>query len=395
MFSKRATWDLQPNALSAALAARRQRGEPVVDLMESNPTRAGLSYPDDLWRALGQVEASVYRPQPLGLPSAREAVAGYYGERGPGVPAERILLTASTSEAYAYLIKLLADPGDQILVPRPSYPLFEYLGGLEGVQVGTYPLRYGPPCYGTRQSGVERWHIDADRLAAAVGPRTRAVIAVNPNNPTGSYVTAHERACLEDLALDCGFALIADEVFGDYPLAAATGSRPSFANDARALSFTLSGLSKVLGLPQLKLGWVAVAGPEGGVTEALSRLEVISDTYLSVATPVQEALPELLVHRPAIQAAIEARLQGNLRELRGKTADRDHVEVLECEGGWYAVLRVQADAERLAVELLKRDGVLVHPGSFYDFPPGEFVVVSLLSRNLTEGVDQLLTRLPR
>ncbi|MFH1566730.1 MAG: pyridoxal phosphate-dependent aminotransferase, partial [Gemmatimonadota bacterium] len=287
MLSKRTSWDLEPNPLAAALEARRRRGAPILDLMLSNPTQAGLAYPDGLWQALRRAEASAYRPEPLGRPSARAAVRSYYGEKGTIVAAERVLLTASTSEAYAFLFKLLADPGDEVLVPRPSYPLFEFLAGLEGVAARTYPLRY--------RAG--RWETDLDQLAAAITDRSRAIVVVSPNNPTGNSVRPEERAALEDLAAECGLALIADEVFADYPLEAGPGEAASFASGSRVLTFALSGLSKVLGLPQLKLGWMVVDGPADAARDALARLEVIADTYLSVATPVQEALPELLSHR--------------------------------------------------------------------------------------------------
>lgn len=383
MFSDRTSWDLSPNALTAALEKRRRQGRPVLDLMVSNPTCAGLNHLQGIDLTPPGTSSRVYRPEALGLPAARQAVSDYYRERGLDVAAHRLLLTASTSEAYAYLFKLLADPGDEILVPRPSYPLFQYLGELEGVRVGTYPLRYGE----------DGWRVDVDRLGAAVGPRTRALVVVSPNNPTGSYITPAERAALEGVALDCGLALIADEVFADYPLEAPERGGPSLATDSRVLTFALSGLSKVLGLPQLKLSWLAVDGPEAEAADALSRLEVIADTYLSVGTPVQEALPRLLGHRIPIQTAIAARLRANLSLLRERAAGCQAVEVLRCEGGWYAVLRIETDAEELALRLLEGAGVLVHPGAFYDFPPGEFLVVSLLSQRLAEGVERVLALL--
>lgn len=382
MFSKRSAWELQANPLSQALAARQESGLPVLDLTLANPTRAGLQYPTQLQTILAGADTSVYAPEPLGLLSARQAVAGYYAERGQAVGAEDLLLTCSTSEAYALLFKLLADPGDQVLVPEPSYPLFAFLAGLESVETRPYPLRYR-----------EGWEIDLDQLAAALTPRTRAIVLVHPNNPTGSLVNAGERALLEELALERNLALIADEVFGDY-LWEDQPQVPSFAGPARALTFVLSGLSKVLGLPQLKLGWMTVQG--AGAAEARARLEVIADTYLSVGTPVQQALPRLLELRPAIQAQIRQRVGTNHRWLQERLAQFPRARLLRGEGGWYAVLETNGeDEEELVLELLRQEGVLVHPGYFFDFPGAGFLVLSLLTPTqvLQEGIELLLKRI--
>lgn len=384
MFSKRSAWELQANPLSQALAARRQAGLPVLDLTLSNPTRAGLQYPPQLQAILAEADASIYAPEPLGLLSARQAVAGYYAGRGLAVAAEDLILTCSTSEAYALLFKLLADPGDQVLVPQPSYPLFEFLAGLEGVETQPYPLRY-----------QEGWEIDLDLLAAALTPRTQAIVLVHPNNPTGSLVSAGERALLEELALERGLALIVDEVFGDY-LWEESPQVPSFAGPARALTFVLSGLSKVLGLPQLKLGWIAVQG--AGAAEARARLEVIADTYLSVASPVQQALPRLLELRRAIQAQIRQRVDANRRWLQERLAQFAQARLLRAEGGWYAVLETsKEDEEGLVLELLREEGVLVHPGYFFDFPGAGLLVLSLLTppQVFQEGVELILGRLAK
>lgn len=384
MFSKRSTWELQPNPLSQALAARTQAGLPVLDLTLANPTQAGLRYPPQLQAILAGADASVYTPDPLGLLAARQAVSGYYAARGQAVAAEELILTCSTSEAYALLFKLLADPGDEVLVPQPSYPLFEFLAGLESVQTRPYPLRYR-----------EGWQLDLDRLAAALTPRTRAIVLVHPNNPTGSLVGAGERALLEELALERGLALIADEVFGDY-LWEENPPVPSFAGPARALTLVLSGLSKVLGLPQLKLGWMAVQG--AGAAEARARLEIIADTYLSVATPVQQALPHLLELRPAIQAQIQERVKDNRRWLAGQLARCPEARLLAAQGGWYAVLDTGVqDEEELVLDLLRQEGVLVHPGFFFDFPTEGMLVLSLLTppQVLQQGVELLLGQLAK
>lgn len=310
--------------------------------------------------------------------SARQAVAGYYAQRGQQVRPEELLLTASTSEAYAFLFKLLADPGDQVLVPRPSYPLFEFLAGLESVETRPYPLRYR-----------EGWEIDLDHLAAALTPRTRAIVLVHPNNPTGSLVSPGERALLEELALERGLALIVDEVFGDYLWE--EPQLPSFAGQARALTFVLSGLSKVLGLPQLKLGWMAMQG--AGAAEARARLEIIADTYLSVATPVQQALPQLLALRPAIQRQIRQRVQDNHRWLQERLERISGVRLLRAAGGWYTVLELAGgDEDALVLGLLREQGALVHPGYFFDFAGPGFLVLSLLTPavEMHQGAEQLV-----
>lgn len=385
MFSNRTSWELHPNPLAQALEQRKKAGLAVLDLTLSNPTQAGLRYPPQLAEILARADASTYDPQPLGLPPARQAVARYYAARGLAVQPEEVLLTCGTSEAYAFLFKLLADSQDQVLVPQPSYPLFEFLAGLEGVETRSYPLRYR-----------DGWEIDLDLLAAALGPKTRAIVLVHPNNPTGSFVKRGERQALEELALERGLALIADEVFGDYAWEADAQRVESFAGEGRPLTFVLSGLSKVLGLPQLKLGWMAVQG--AGAKAALARLELIADTYLSVHTQVQRALPQLLEQRGAIQGQLQQRVQENHRWLAGQLAGAEDLSLLRCEGGWYAVLELGGkDEEALVLELLRQEGVLLHPGYFFDFPCQGFVVLSLLVEPpvLREGVEKLLDRLEK
>lgn len=365
MFSSRLRWDLEPNALARLLARKRAGGVRILDLTESNPTAAGIPYPaEEILSALADDRSLVYEPSPRGLPAAREAVARYYTQRGLAVSPDRILLTASTSEAYAYVFKLLADPGDEILVPRPSYPLFEYLASLEGLRTAQYPLVYH-----------DGWFLDRDAMAAAVTPRTRAIVLVNPNNPTGSFLRREELDWLERMNLP----LVCDEVFADYTFGPDAARVETLVNVER--TFCLSGLSKVAGLPQMKLGWI-VAGPA-----AMEGLELIADTYLSAGTPVQHALGRLLAAGEPVRAAITARVRENLSVLR-KT-----FEPLAVEGGWYATLRVPRirGEEEWALELLDRHNVLVQPGFFYDFGQEAFLVLSLLPPRETfrAGVERL------
>jgi alanine-synthesizing transaminase len=342
------------NALSQALAARLAAGLPVIDLTESNPTRVGLAPP-----LVSLPPSPFYDPEPRGLLPAREAVAAVHG-----VSAQQVLLTASTSEAYAFLFKLLCDPGDEVLVPEPSYPLFGFLTALEAVRAVPYRLRYDG-----------EWHLPFEDLPFS--ERTRAVLVVSPGNPTGAFLKLDERARLARLCARHGAALISDEVFADF------GWRPDERRMRTAaafddvLSFSLSGLSKVAGLPQLKLGWCVAAGP--GRDEALRKLELIADTYLSVSTPVQLAAPALLAGRHGFQQELRARLAVNLAALHAARAPDAPWSVLPSEGGWSAILSVPRarTEEEWALALLGR-GVLVHPGYFFDFPDGAYVVVSLL-----------------
>jgi hypothetical protein len=383
-FSRRTGWDRSPSRLSQAAAARRAAGQAVLDLTASNPTRAGIDYAPELLAGLGDPGGLAYDPEPLGRRETREAVAADYAGRGVAVEPDRVVLTASTSEAYAFLLKLLCDPGDRILVPRPSYPLFDYLADLEEVEVAAYPLLF---------DGL--WHLDPGAVAAAVTPRTRAVFAVSPNNPTGSWLSRGAAAALRELCAERGLALVSDEVFADFPLRPRADFQPSLADDGPGLSFGLGGLSKSCGLPQLKLAWIAVGGPAALRREALGRLELIADTYLSVATPVQRAAPGLLARKQAIAAPIRARVAESLAALEAGLSARDcPVSLLEVEGGWSAVLRVPAigsDEER-AAGLLQRHGVLLHPGSLYGFAASGYLVASLLTapETLRLGTARLL-----
>jgi aspartate/methionine/tyrosine aminotransferase len=385
MFSTRVPDDRRPNALARAMARARAAG-PLIDLTVSNPTRVGLRYPDDLLAPLGDPGALEYRPSPLGLREAREAVARTYQRRGVGMPADRIVLTASTSEAYSILFKLLCDPGrSAALTPVPSYPLFDHLTRLDGVEQRRYALEY----HGD-------WGIDLDDLDLMWTGDTRAVLAVTPNNPTGSML--HDRDA-DELVGRCearAAALIVDEVFCDYPLRGALDPAPALAS-RRCLVFRLGGLSKTVGLPQVKLGWIAIDGPEALVAEALDRLELICDTYLSVSTPVQAAAPALLERGATVRERIAERLRANDAVLRRGIGGANGAEVLPSDGGWSAVVRVPATRpeEALVLDLLELDGVAVQPGYFFDFPHEAFLVVSLLPApaDFARGVQALQDRL--
>lgn len=377
MFSSRLSWDVSPNPLARLVAEKRASGAHVLDLTESNPTRVGISYPANILDALRSKDALRYEPSPRGLLSARQAVAAHYGGRASP---ERILLTASTSEAYGYLFKLLADPGDDVLAPQPSYPLFEFLAGLESVTIRPYPLRY---------DGV--WHVDFDALEGAVTPRTRALVVVNPNNPTGSFLKRDEVERLDRFSASRGIAILSDEVFSDYGFGEDPARVATLAGSREALTFSMSGLSKIAGLPQMKLGWIAVSGPSHGV--AMERLEWIADTYLSVATPVQLALPRLLEVSQAVRAQIRRRTAFNLACLK-ETAAGSSANVLGLEGGWYAVLQIPRtrSEEEWVITMLRECDVLVQPGFFYDFRSEAFLVLSLLTEPATfaEGVRRIL-----
>jgi alanine-synthesizing transaminase len=381
MFSSRFEWDTHPNRLAQLIANRQRAGARILDLTESNPTRAGLQYSLDVARAFADARILTYDPQPAGMGEARAAVAEHYAARGESVAPERILLTASTSEAYAYLFKLLANPGDQVVVPRPSYPLFEYLAGMESVEARQYPLVY----HGA-------WSIDLEGLERELNERTRAIVLVNPNNPTGSYVKRGELQALVRMASEHGIPLIADEVFADYPLAADGERVRTLVAVDDCLTFSMSGLSKVAGLPQMKLGWIVAGGPQALREEALRKLEWIADTYLSVGTPVQCAAAELLRAGEDVARQIRERTAANLAWAR-ETLAGTAAGILGVEGGWYATLqapRVRSE-EEWALELLEQHDVLVQPGFFYDFETEAFLVLSLLTEPaiFQEGVSRL------
>ena len=385
MFSSRFHWDLAPNRLTRLLGEKRRAGVELLDLTESNPTHAGFSYPEEIVAALADPRALRYDPQPAGSLAAREAVCRYYAEAGHTVAPDRVLLTASTSEAYAYLFKLLADPGDEVLVPRPSYPLFEFLATMESLRVVPYPLVY----HGGRSIA---WSIDDHALAAAVTGRTRAIVLVNPNNPTGSFLKRDELRFLQSL----GLTLISDEVFADYAFTEDPNRVRTLAGVTEALAFSMTGLSKIAGLPQMKLGWIVISGPAAARAEAKDKLEWIADTYLSVSTPVQQAAPRLLELGKGVQTQIAARVRANLAWLESAIAAESPCRMLAVEGGWYATLQVPRirREEEWALELLEKDNVLVQPGFFYDFESEAFLVLSLLTEPeiFREGCRRLLAR---
>ena len=358
------------NRVARVLAAHRARARTLDDLTVSNPTRVGLSYPPSLLQPLADPAGLRYDPAPFGMPAARDAVASHLSDRGISVAPDRVVLTASTSEAYSLLFKLLCDPGDVVLVPQPSYPLFEHLTRLDGVVASPYLLEY----HG-------RWELNVESVERAIEPRARAILFVNPNNPTGSFVRPTELEAVREVAAKHELALISDEVFDLYPFDdQGRGSAGALVSEPDVLTFTLGGLSKAALLPQLKLGWILVGGPQALVRRALDRLEFISDTYLSVASPVQGAVGALLEHTRPLTAQVCRRVRANMATLRGLVAQFPACQVLHAEAGWYAVVQVPAtrSEEALVIELIEKDGVLVHPGYFFDFPREAFLVVSLL-----------------
>ena len=375
MFSERTNWDREESALARAVRLRRAQGLPVADLTVANPTRCDLALdPEALlasWREPGPALLT-YDPQPFGSRGAREAVCGYYGRHAAAVDPEQICLTASTSEGYSFLFRLLCNPGDEVLIASPSYPLFDYLAALDDIRLVSYPLLYD-----------HGWSIEPGSVEARITPRTRAIALVHPNNPTGHFVDARERTELEALCSRHNLALVVDEVFLDYPwdpTGDEDGPPRSFAQGPHpALTFVLSGLSKIAALPQMKLSWIATFGPRPERDEALARLEVIADAYLSVGSPAQVALGAWLAAASDVQQRIGARVAANLQcldQALGGTA----VCRLQAEGGWYAVLRVPAlePDEALASRLVEQFGLLVHPGSSFGFPPQGWLVLSLL-----------------
>ncbi|MFB3812970.1 MAG: pyridoxal phosphate-dependent aminotransferase [Terriglobales bacterium] len=418
MFSHRTSWNLTPNAFTRAVDAYRRGGKPLLDLTASNPTTVGLRYDEQaILAALADPAALRYQPEPKGLLSARKAVVEYYRERlNPRSPRggqspnhsitqslnhpiarspdafvgpDAITLTVSTSEAYSFVFRLLCDPGDEVLVPAPSYPLFEFLAHLQDVRLAPYSLFYD-----------HGWHIDFHSLESRLTSRSRAIILVHPNNPTGSLVKAVEADQLSVLCQRHTLALIVDEVFLDYALPSdhpITGSPDhpmSFAFNPDALTFTLSGISKISGLPQMKLAWIVTSGPQEQVGHALSRLEIIADTYLSMNAPIQLAAPVLLAQRHQVCEQLTARIKANLAELDRQLAQQQPCSRLQVEGGWYVILRVPAirTDEQLAIELLENTGVLVQPGYFYDFRQDGYLVLSLITpeEEFAQGMRKVL-----
>lgn len=396
MFAKRTNWNLQTNRLSEALAAHRAAGKPLIDLTISNPTECGFSYDERaILDALRNPAALKYEPNPRGLEVAREAVQRYYSERGE--PALRpdvddIFLTTSTSEAYSYVFRTLCDPGDEVLIPEPSYPLFEFLADIQDVRLARYALVYD-----------HGWQIDFHTLEQGITPRTRAVMVVNPNNPTGNYCKQEEMRRLNEICAARSMAIVADEVFLDFGLQGEIGRTsgndryraPSFSANEGVLTFTLSGISKICGLPQMKAAWIVVTGPEGVKSQAAARLEVIADAYLSLNAPVQWALPRLLNLRRGFQQQLLVRVRENLGELDRQLGKNCGAERLEVEAGWNSVIRVPAvqSDEDLALRLLSEQGTYAHPGHFYDFDRDGYLVVSLITpaQDFGRGIAAILS----
>ena len=437
MFSERTNWKLGLNRFTQAVDEVRASGAKIVDLTVSNPTRAGLEYDEGgILQALASPRGLDYDPQAKGLLVAREAVAGYYRDRCAGggrevagavstgddtgsvVDPERVVLTTSTSEGYSFVFRLLCNAGDELLVPKPSYPLFEFLADLQDVRLVPYPLIYD-----------HGWQMDFHSLAGAVTARTRGVVVVHPNNPTGSFVSEGERAELNVFCRERGLAVVVDEVFLDYGVddfedgprsnprslhapvdraspihrlgrddsAGELTGHTSFVGNDEVLTFTLSGVSKISGLPQMKVAWVVTSGPEEIAAEAMGRLEVIADTYLSMNAPVQWAVPVLLEQRKSIQRQLMERVRRNVDELDRQLAGQKACERLRVDGGWYAVLRVPVTRsdEELAIELVRKKAVVVHPGHFYDFPGDGYLVLSLITAEgeFAEGMRRVLAHL--
>ncbi len=377
-FSDRTNWNLAENDLTTAVREVRASGRELFDLTTSNPTQCRFAYDDaKLLAPLSSDAALYYEPNPLGMTTARNAIAAYYRDAGAAIPINHVCLTTSTSEAYSFLFRLLCNPGDEVMVARPSYPLFEYIAQLDDVQLCEYPLVYDPNAdpNADASDGIG-WAIDLHALNAAVTDKTRAVILVHPNNPTGNFASSTERDAIEALCVEHGLALIVDEVFLDYPLGAAQCSFA--AGESRCLTFVLSGISKVCGLPQMKASWIAACGPPSLVRAAMHRIEIIADTFLSMNAPVQYALPHWLATRHSLQQQIRERIRANLvlldERLRGTSAQR-----FALHGGWTVVLRVPrtVDGKKFVHAALHR-GVLVHPGDFYGLDEGR-AVLSLLT----------------
>jgi alanine-synthesizing transaminase len=388
MFSDRTNWPLSRNRFTIALDELRASGTPLLDLTASNPTQCGFHYDSAaILSAFQNPTALSYDPQPKGTLAARREVVRYYlGDHQTNIDPESVFLTTSTSEAYSYAFRLLCNPGDELLLPKPSYPLFEFLAGLQDVRLASYSHAY-----------AHGWFIDFQSLERALTPRTRAILLVHPNNPTGSYVHTEELARLNALCQKHNLALIVDEVFLDFPFD--SPPRKTFAANTEVFTFTLSGLSKVSALPQMKIAWLAVTGPDSQVRPAIDRLEIVADTYLSLSAPAQAALPALLAQRHSLRPQLRARIRENRAHLQSQLHSRPTCELLHAEAGWYALLRYSANSsthgsdEDLAIHLLRHHHVLLHPGHFYDFPSSNHLVLSLITPppDFAQGVQKLLS----
>lgn len=386
MFSQRTSWDSEKNRITLLCDRIKRQGSPFFDLTQSNPTRCGFEFPaKELSRSLVNEENFIYQPDSKGLVKARKQVARYYKSKEIDVLSEHIILTSSTSEGYSFLFRLLADVGEEILFPQPGYPLFPFLTELNDARMVRYPLRLD-----------KNWPVDLNQLEASITENTKAIVLVNPNNPTGSYISDEEIAKINEICLKHNLCLICDEVFLDYDLENNTNKR-SVLGKSRVLTFVLSGLSKILAMPQMKLSWIVVAGEDDLVEKAVKRLEIISDTYLSVNTPVQHALGQWFLQKEVIQGLIRLRVKENLLTLEKQCSNHRRIELIKPQGGWYAIVKVKGYVceEEFVFSLLKDFHVYVHPGYFYDFTQDGFFVLSLLPlKNIfEEGVNMMLSKL--
>jgi len=385
IFSQRTDWELSLNELVAAYQQLKENNVPVLDLTASNPTECGFSYPPQILDCLSTKENLNYDPSPRGLLRAREAVVEYYASKGISLSSRQIFLTSSTSEAYSYLFRLLANPGERIFFPQPSYPLFRFLADMNDVEMEHYPLTYD-----------KEWKIDFNQLDEKITLDTKALVLVNPNNPTGSFVKRHELTLLNDLCARKNIPLISDEVFGDFSFEE-NKNYASLINNNEALTFVLGGLSKTLGLPQMKLSWIVMSGPQGLVEKSQERMEVIADTFLSVNTPAQNALNQWLPLREGIQKEIIIRLKQNLEFIQKQAALTSSCQLLKSEGGWYVILKIPTTRteEEWALKFLNKYHVFVHPGYFFDFQKEAYIVISLLPPHnvFQEGVERILSRI--
>jgi aspartate/methionine/tyrosine aminotransferase len=378
-FSSRTDWDVHPSALSMLLQEKRSSGESIIDLADSNPTLCGIPHtapsisPEILHRS------ALYEPDPKGLPGARRAIAAWYNHRGCAVDPEHIVLTTSTSEAYSFLLRLLCDVGESIAVPKPSYPLLDYLSRINDVACRHYQLAYDG-----------EWHFDFGSLREALAAGVKGVIVVHPNNPTGSYVKMGEARTIKKLLAGHASALIVDEVFHSFPFGHEDGRAGTFAETTEVLTFTVNGLSKLVALPQMKLAWIILSGPPDLVTSAVERLEIIADTYLSVSTPVQHAVHDILAHQQLYTSRVQDRVVKNYEALQRIIGGDSPLTVLRGEGGWCAMLRLPASRsdEAWAIHLLESQNVLTHPGYLFDCDINGCLVLSLLPEPevFSEGV---------
>jgi len=384
-FSRRTDWYRRQNRLADCLEIRRNSGKPIIDLTSSNPTECGFHYPPaSIIDAFSNPELVSYQPDPRGLISARKVVSDYYQTRGQSVDPSNIFLTASSSEAYSHIFKLLCNVNDTVLVPQPSYPLFDYLAQISDVQLDYYHLIYD-----------DGWHIDFESIRQAISSSTKAIVLVNPHNPTGMFVDASEYSEIRELAIKHNLAIIVDEVFIDYPFESNPLFNQSYVTENQVLTFTLNGISKMLGLPQMKLGWMIISGPAKIRQEAVSRAEILCDTFLSVNAPVQLAFPSLMNVGGDIHQEIARRVKANYISLRSIIQQSAPVSVLESSGGWYGILKVPniKSDEQWALDLLEKKGVYVFPGYFFDFGRETFLVVSLLieETKFISGIQTILT----